>query len=95
MSKAANMEVLEALHAKLAEVITEGLNGTTDEDGNLKPPSPALITAALKFLKDNGVEAAKGSNNAALAALADRLKNLDPVQEAETVMNVKHYNGFN
>lgn len=79
MSKAASTLALELLHAKVAEVITKGLEGSVDPvTGVVEPPSPQLIAQAIKYLKDNGIEAAKGSNNKALNDLADKVSKLDP-----------------
>lgn len=68
MSKAAKAEELEALHAVVAQVLREQLTG--------EEVSPAMIAQAIKFLKDNGIEAAKGSNNKALNELADKVSRL-------------------
>lgn len=64
MSKAAKLDTLEALHAKVAEVITKAL----DDD-----PSPQMIAQGLKFLKDNGIEPARDADNQALTALSERI----------------------
>jgi len=58
-SKRASEKALADLHAKLAEVLKEGLE-FKDEDGK---PNPALLNVARQFLKDNKIEseAPKGS----------------------------------
>lgn len=68
MSKAAKTEDMEVLHALVARVLSEQLKG--DE------VTPAMLSTAIKFLKDNGIEAAKGSNNKALNDLASRVGRL-------------------
>lgn len=57
--KRASEQALSELHAKLAEVLKEGL-AFKDEDGK---PNPALLNVARQFLKDNKIEseAPKGS----------------------------------
>ncbi|BEP42099.1 hypothetical protein [Variovorax sp. V15] len=52
-SKRASEKALAELHAKLAEVLKEGL-AFKDEDGK---PNPALLNVARQFLKDNKIEA--------------------------------------
>jgi hypothetical protein len=46
-------------------------------------PSPALLTAICKFLKDNGIEAAEDTDSAAsrLADKMDKLLNQDPDED--------------
>lgn len=56
----AKSEVMNLLHAKLAQVMLEALDGETikDEDGNeivFKANNPALFTAVARFLKDNNI----------------------------------------
>ena len=52
-AKRASDEALASLHAKLAEVLKEGL-ALKDELGR---PNPALLSVARQFLKDNKIEA--------------------------------------
>ena len=63
----ASESALDALHAKVAEVLTAGLKG---ED-----PSPQFIAQAIKFLKDNGVDAP--AKSARISELASALRDLD------------------
>ena len=74
MTKAANMKALEALHAKVAEVLRDALDGEIDGEGNVRPPSPAIIDKVLRFLPDNGVEPAKDIDNSALDTLAAKVQ---------------------
>ena len=52
-AKRASDQALSDLHAKLAEVLTEGL-GIRDDEGK---PNAALLNVARQFLKDNRIEA--------------------------------------
>lgn len=47
---------MEALHAKLCEVIAEAIQDSTDADGNIVKPSASMINVARQFLKDNGID---------------------------------------
>ena len=49
MSTRATSAALDALHAKVADVLVKGLAG--DE------VSPQMIAQAIKFLKENGIDA--------------------------------------
>ena len=79
---AADENVLGALHSKVAEVLTNLLDGTelptgeTDEAGNeitqRMDPSAAVLTSAIQFLKNNNITCAPAENNA-LGALADKI----------------------
>jgi hypothetical protein len=60
-SRRATDDALDALHLMTAEVMQEQLGRykrgeVLDEAGNALPPPAALLTAILKFLKDNGVD---------------------------------------
>jgi hypothetical protein len=68
MSKAANVNYLEALHKIVAEALTTAITEATKEDA--EPVSPQLLAQALKFLKDNGIEPARDADNSALDKLA-------------------------
>lgn len=71
----ASTKELEGLHALVAKVLkTELTAERTDENGEVIPVSPQLLSQAIKFLKDNGIEPAKDVNNAALDALAQEVK---------------------
>lgn len=70
---AANEQALGNLHNKVAEVLTELLDGTDiptgeeDEDGNAVvtklPPSAAVITSAIQFLKNNNITCTPAEDN--------------------------------
>lgn len=68
MAKRASEEVLDALHAKVAEELLRRLIGGE--------ASPAELNAAIKFLQNNGIEAVStpGSN---LDKLANALPKFD------------------
>lgn len=81
MSRASE-EALDGLHAMVAQVLTGGLKTTTEDVFNDKgektgtrkvTPSPQMVAQAIKFLKDNGIDApAKLGRMTGLAqALAD------------------------
>lgn len=72
---AASEGALGDLHNKVAEVLTGLLDGTeideiTDEEGaviqpaTVIPPSAAVITSAIQFLKNNNITCAPGEDNA-------------------------------
>lgn len=56
MSKA-KKNTLTALHARLAEVLTEAIGSTTDESGETAAPNAAILNVARQFLKDNLITA--------------------------------------
>lgn len=80
---AANEQVLGALHVKVAEVLTDLLDGTDlptgeqDDDGNAivqkLQPSAAVLTSAIQFLKNNNITCVASDTNA-LGALVDKQK---------------------
>lgn len=74
---AASEKVLGDLHDKVAQALTKAVEGTTipavgDEPEQYFAPSPAMLMAALKMLKDNNITAVadKGSH---LANLQDAM----------------------
>ena len=67
MSKAAKMDALEALHALTANVLKVALSDD---------PSPQMLAQAIKFLKDNGVEPARDTNNKELQELASSIERI-------------------
>ncbi|WP_145960511.1 hypothetical protein [Novosphingobium meiothermophilum] len=70
----AKESALDALHAKVADVLTTALSGSGET-----APSPQMISQAIKFLKDNGVDApAKSRRVSNLAAALEEL-DLDEV----------------
>lgn len=68
MSKPANADIMNALHSLVAQTLTDEI--TKGE------PSPQLLAQAIKFLKDNGIEATKAVDFSALDSLADKLAGL-------------------
>lgn len=82
MSRASE-SALDALHELVAKVLQENLVTVTepvlDKDGNkvgekVIPPSPQMIAQAIKFLKDNGIDAPVSSKRFTdLAAALDDL----------------------
>lgn len=84
MSKASE-DALANLHAQLATVLKEALSATgTDEAGNALPPSPAILSVARQFLKDNFITADAGAKAGPLAGLADL-----PVFEDDNVVSIR------
>jgi hypothetical protein len=70
MSKASN-DQLDSLHAAVANVLASALKQDYyDKEGNKVPPPAALIANAIKFLKDNGIEA-QAVPGSPLASVAD------------------------
>lgn len=69
MSRAAE-SALDALHAAVAAVLTEALSKRGAE-----APSPQMIAQAIKFLKDNGIDAP--ARSARISHLAAALDDLD------------------
>ena len=69
MSKAAARSLMEELHSMTAEAMIAELR-----EGNR---SPQFLSAILKFLKDNGIEAARDVDNSKARELLQELNNLD------------------
>lgn len=88
MTKRATESALDALHAQVAEVLTEGLRSILipvfDKDGNKigeewNKPSPQMIAQAIKFLQVNGIDAPATSKRIMdLTHALDQLDDLDP-----------------
>ena len=74
---AATEKVLGELHEQVAKALTEQVVGYTEtlEDGSSKVirPSPALLGAAIAYLKNNNITA-DAEDNAALRELGESLK---------------------
>jgi hypothetical protein len=71
-------ELMDELHGLVAQGILGELQAARakrDEQGNPVPVPASLILAAMKFLKDNGVDAPVRSPR--LSTLASQLKDLD------------------
>lgn len=84
MATPADEAALGSLHTKVAEVLTEALDGQvlpdyTDPDtgevevGGKLAPSAALITCAITFLKNNNITCVADKGNA-LGALEQKMK---------------------
>ena len=72
---AASDKVLGELHAKVASALTEQVDGYTVVEDNVEKvvkPSPALLSAAIAFLKNNNITA-DAEDNVALRNLGDAL----------------------
>jgi hypothetical protein len=61
---------LDGLHAAVATVLTEALKGKGEN-----APSPQMLAQAIKFLKDNGIDAPAKSER--LTGLAAALRDID------------------
>lgn len=74
---AASEKVLGELHEQVAKALTEQVVGYTEtlEDGSSKliRPSPALLGAAIAYLKNNNITA-DAEDNEALRELGAKLK---------------------
>lgn len=66
----AKSSALDELHALVAEVLSEQLRGEGENE-----PSPQMISQAIKFLKDNGIDAPASSKR--FTDLTDALDGLD------------------
>lgn len=77
MSRATE-NALDALHAKVAEVLTDALK-------DKEKATPAMISQALKFLKDNHVDAPAKSKR-----LQDLTSALDDLDTDEAAIELRH-----
>lgn len=66
-SKSATEEALQKLHKEVAETLTKAILPNAEGEYNA-----AAINAAIRFLKDNNIEVARGTNDA-MEKLAKRL----------------------
>jgi hypothetical protein len=74
MSKSAQEHELQALHAQVAKTLKDEIaTDYFEESGEKKPKSASLLAVAVKFLKDNGIEPARGANNKALDELSRKV----------------------
>lgn len=69
MSRATS-KAMDELHASLAKLLKDSLAPTLDENGKPVPPSPALLSVARQFLKDNHIECGAGAPSVPLQGLA-------------------------
>jgi hypothetical protein len=75
--------LLDELHALVAGTLKDDLAAAreaTDEAGKKKPVPSSLILAAMKFLKDNGIDAPVSAPR--FSSLVQELKDID-LDEAE------------
>lgn len=66
-SKAASEQLMQELHSKVVESLIEAIKPNAEGEYNA-----AAINAAIRMLKDNGIEVARGTNKA-IERLASRL----------------------
>lgn len=66
-NKAAPEALMQELHAKVVESLLEAIKPNAKGEYNA-----AAISAAIRMLKDNGIEAARGTNKT-IERLAERL----------------------
>lgn len=74
----ASADPMDMLHGLVADGLKQELERAMyarDEDGNPVPINPQLLDKAMKFLKDNGIDAPKSSPK--VDALAAQLADLD------------------
>lgn len=77
MSRASS-DLMDMLHGLVADGLKQELERAMcarDEDGNPVPLNPQLLDKAMKFLKDNGIDAPKSSPK--VDALASQLAGLN------------------
>lgn len=82
MSRATD-DILDQLHGLVAGTLVDELRAARnakDEDGKAKAVPASLVLAAMKFLKDNGVDAP--AKSARMTTLAAELGSLDLDEEA-------------
>lgn len=74
----ADAELMDMLHSLVADGLKQELERAmtaTDEAGNPLPINPQLLDKAMKFLKDNGIDAPKSSPK--VDSLANALADLN------------------
>lgn len=78
-SKAASLSAMEELHNAVAQALKEGI---AERD-------PKMLAEAIKFLKNNGIEAARDTNKGAISRLADQVSQImaseDPDYEGQPI----------
>lgn len=98
---AANDKTLGLLHEKVAVALAEQVDGYTvveDDVEKVIRPSPALLSAAIAFLKNNNITA-DAADNAALRELSDALsarrkKKLPQAALDEAATHYANYSGL-
>ena len=80
---AASEELLGLLHEAVADDLLQRFRKAATGDG--EPLTPAEISQAIKFLKDNGIEAVAGENDK-LGKLAESL----PDFSGEEPLHARH-----
>jgi hypothetical protein len=76
----AKKTTLTDLHSRLAEVLTDALDTTTDQDGKTVGPNAAILNVARQFLKDNQITADL-DKSPELSKLNERLNSLPSFAE--------------
>jgi hypothetical protein len=79
MSNSASEKVLQLLHATVAEALGKALK---------EEPSPQMLAQAIKFLKDNGIEPARDTDNTALNALADTINSIEDEGDPDAIRDL-------
>ena len=78
-SKAASLSAMEELHNAVAQALKEGI---AERD-------PKMLAEAIKFLKNNGIEAARDTNKGVISRLADQVSQImaaeDPDYEGQPI----------
>lgn len=70
MAKTADQDFMDSLHRMTAETMQAEIQGYRDR-GEAVPP--ALLSAVIKFLKDNGISVAGGNESPRLQAVVTSL----------------------
>lgn len=85
---AAKESRLSQLHELVADAFTTELTRRDPESGETLPVSPAMLAAAAKFLKDNGIDCDAEKNDKMKALAAAGRKHLDhPFPVGSTIPN--------
>lgn len=72
-SKAASLSAMEELHNAVAQALKEGI---AERD-------PKMLAEAIKFLKNNGIEAARDTNKGAISRLADQVSQIMAAEDPD------------
>lgn len=87
MSRAGS-DLMDMIHGLVADGLSQELQramSATDEFGNPVPINPQLLDKAMKFLKDNGIDAPRA--NAKVDSLAHVLADLNLDETAASMPN--------